>query len=337
MAERDEQIKQIKETISEKMRNGATDYDEVKEEVFEEFFKKKDITDSKEQEAWKKDFDTYQDRKDEEAEAEQLTRDEQIKGMLDEIGEKMRNGATDYDEVKEEVFEEFFKKKGVTDSKEQEAWRKEFDTYQERQQQRAEKAQEDRDKQIEGILRDIGAKMKAGAIDYKEVEGEVLNEFFTKNKITDPKEQAAWKKDLDTYHQRQAQKNAEKEKTADEANKKSGRKVLGNGVVSKWLSRNKDKLVLATTATLGAAWTASASLSAAGMGGLGLLPTIQVLGVSSTVFPPVLAAGALLVAGYYVKKVLDARKAEKEAAKGKQGNTKNGPLPSSYNKNQGGR
>ena len=334
MAERDEQIEGMKEAISEKMRNGATDYDEVKEEVFEEFFKREGITDSKEQEAWRKDFDTYQDRKDEEAEAEQLTRDEQIKGMLDEIGEKMRNGATDYDEVKEEVFEEFFKKKDITDSKEQEAWRKEFDTYQERQQQRAEKAQEDRDKQIKDMYSTVMTKVRFGA-DPEEAKEEVLNEHFTKNKITDPKEQEAWRKDFDTYPQRQAQKNAEKEKAAEADNKKSGRKILQNGVVSSWLSRNKDKLVLATTAVLGTAWTASAVSSAAGMGGLGLLPTIQVLGVSSTVFPPALAAGALLVAGYYVKKVLDARKAEKEAEKGKQGNTNANPF-NTANK-QGGR
>ena len=333
MAERDEQIEGMKEAISEKMRNGATDYDEVKEEVFEEFFKREGITDSKEQEAWRKDFDTYQDRKDEEAEAEQLTRDEQIKGMLDEIGEKMRNGATDYDEVKEEVLEGYFRANKITDPKEQEAWRKEFDTYQERQQQRAEKAQEDRDKQIKDMYSTVMTKVRFGA-DPEEAKEEVLNEHFTKNKITDPKEQEAWRKDFDTYPQRQAQKNAEKEKAVEADNKKSGRKILQNGVVSSWLSRNKDKLIGGTAAILGAAWTASAVSSAAGMGGLGLLPTIQILGVSSTVFPPALAVGAAAVAVWYLGKHVMRKAVEAEAAKEK-GKTNANPF-NTANK-QGGR
>lgn len=180
--------------------------------------------------------------------------------------------------------------------------------------QKALDAEDARDRQIAGIWKDFGLKVAAG-MDPKKAQPEALADFFTKNKITDPKEQAAWKKDFETYFARKA----EKEKAAADAHKKSGKKVLENGVVSKWLSRNKDKLIGGAAATLGAAWTASASLSAAGMGGLGLLPTIQILGVSSTVFPPVLAVGAAVVATAYLLKAYNARKAEKEAEKGKTG------------------
>ncbi len=268
-------------------------------------------------------LDEYKEQKKRE---EEDARNKPFKDVYDDIKKKVEEDGMTLEEAKEVAKGEYFADHHILDDEKQKEWEKNFEAYYKnrkaREDEEARAEMDKRDEQIEQMLKDIDARMKAGmgVTDYNEVKEEVLNEHFTKNKITDPKEQEAWRKDFDTYQTRKA----EKEKAAAEAHKKSGRKILGNGVVSKWLSRNKDKLVLATTATLGAAWTASASLSAAGMGGLGLLPTIQVLGVSSTVFPPVLAAGALLVAGIYVKKMLDARKAEKEAEKGKTGEKSKG-------------
>jgi len=321
----------------------ATGVDAKDEEVekalaskkLEDFFKSEGITDPKEQESWKKDFETYKKRSAEKkAKAEEAARNAKIEQLHMDIGDKIAKGM-EPDDANKEAFEEFFKREKITDPKEQEAWMEDFETYFDRKTEREEDDKEElkgklRDRQVAGIWKDFGAKVASG-MDPRKAQPAALEDFFKREGIVDPKEKEAWKKDFETYFERKAARG----KDAAETAKKSGKKTLENGVVSKWLSRNKDKLVLAATATLGAAWTASASLSAAGMGGLGLLPTIQVLGVSSTVFPPALAAGALLVAGYYVKKVLDARKAEKEAAKEK-GETKRGPMPGPRGK-EGGR
>ena len=322
-------FKDVYDNIDKKMKEDGMTFEEAKEAAVSEHLADNRILDEDEQEAWRNSFeDYYEDRKAREA---QEAHDKPFKDMYESVENKVKEGMTE-EEAKDEAVSEYLRDNRILNEDEQQAWRDSFEDYYEDR-----KAREDgeyRDKLIRHMYRDLNEKVAAGA-DREKAKDEVLNDFFTKNKVTDPKEQAAWKKDFETYPQRQAQKNAEKEKAVEADNKKSGRKVLQNGVVSKWLSRNKDKLVLATTAVLGTAWTASAVSSAAGMGGLGLLPTIQVLGVSSTVFPPALAAGALLVAGYYVKKVLDARKAEKEAEKGKQGNTNANPF-NTANK-QGGR
>ena len=158
---------------------------------------------------------------------------------------------------------------------------------------------------------------------------EALADFFKKEKITDPKEQETLRKDVETYPKRVV----EKENAAADAHKKSGRKVLQNGVVSKWLSRNKSALFAGIGATtLGASLVAATN---AAVGGFGLMAPIMIAGVSSTVFPPFIAVGAGLAAGACIIEAYHVHKAKKEAEKGKQGNTNANPF-NTANK-QGGR
>jgi|GEM_PF-4597699 len=82
---------------------------------------------------------------------------------------------------------------------------------------------------------------------------------------------------------------------AHSAATKSGKKVLENGVVSKWLSRNKNKLL--GVAGLGVSLVAATN---AAVGGFGLMAPIMVAGVSSTVFPPYIAVGAAILATKYL-------------------------------------
>ncbi len=82
---------------------------------------------------------------------------------------------------------------------------------------------------------------------------------------------------------------------AHSAATKSGKKVLENGVVSKWLSRNKNKLL--GVAGLGVSLVAATN---AAVGGFGLMAPIVVAGVSSTVFPPYIAVGAAILATKYL-------------------------------------
>ncbi len=331
-AERDREFAKIYKSVERTMT--ATGIDAKDEETekalaskeLEEFFKTEGITDPKDQEVWKKDFETYKARRAEKkAKAEETARSYKIERLHMDIGDKIAKGMSPDDAYKE-AFEDFFKKNKVTDPKEQAAWKKDFDAHFDRKAEREADDKEElkgklRDRQIAGIWKDFGAKVASG-MDPRKAQPEALADFFKKEGITDPKEQAAWKKDFETYFDRKAAR----EKDAAETAKKSGKKTLENGVVSKWLSRNKDKLIGGAAAILGTAWTASAVSSAAGMGGLGLLPTIQILGVSSTVFPPALAVGAAAVAVWYLGKHVMRKVVEAEMAKEK-GETKKGPMP----------
>jgi len=325
--ERDQKLSEIYKRAERTM--AATGIDAKDEETekalaskeLEEFFKTEGITDPKDQEVWKKDFETYKQRKAEkEAEAKEEEHRAKVEGMYKEYGKKIAAGETDEKKAWDEVYEDFFKKEGITDPKEKAAWKRDVEAYSKYKGGKDTEAKEEtrqklRDREVAQIWKNAGLKIAAGETNVEKAKAEALEDYLKSKGITDPKEKAAWKKDFETYPQRKDEKEAKARETA----KKSGKKVLENGVVSKWLSRNKDKLIGGAAATLGAAWTASASLSAAGMGGLGLLPTIQILGVSSTVFPPVLAVGAAVVATAYLLKAYNARKAEKEAEKGKTG------------------
>jgi len=276
-------------------------------------------------------LDEYKKQK---AREDEEARNKPFKDVYDNINKKMEEDGMTLEDAKEVAKGEYFADHHILDDEKQKEWEKNFEAYYKerkaREDEEAEAEMEKRDKQIERMLEDIGAKVKAGATDYDEVKEEVLNEHFTRNKITDPKEQAAWRKDFDTYQTRKA----EKEKAAAEAHKKSGRKILGNGVVSKWLSRNKDKLIGGTAALLGTAWGVSALSSSAGFSGLGLLPTITALGVSSTVVPVALAMGAVAVATWYLGKNRMRKAVEAEMAKEK-GETKKGPMPAPRGKDGG--
>lgn len=295
----------------------------------EEFFKREGITDPKDQEPWKKDFETYKARRAErKAKAEEAARNAKIEQLHMDIGDKIAKGMKP-DDANKEAFEEFFKREKITDPKEQEAWMKDFETYFDRKAEREADDKEElkgklRDRQIAGIWKDFGLKVAAG-MDPKKAKPEALEDFFKREGITDPKEKEAWKKDFETYFDRKA----EKEKAAADAHKKSGRKILGNGVVSKWLSRNKDKLIGGAALGIGVVAATNAAV-----GGFGLMAPIVIAGVSSTVFPPFIALGAGLVACNYLKNVYAKRKAEKEAAKGKD-ETKRGPMPAPRGKDGG--
>ena len=103
---------------------------------------------------------------------------------------------------------------------------------------------------------------------------------------------------------------AQREEVAIANNQKSGRKLLQNGVLPKWLDSNKNKLIAMTGLGLGALWTASAAKWGAGMGGLGLVPDFTVLGVASSAFPPILGAVAVGVGAIYlIKSKYDQKKA----------------------------
>ena len=266
-------------------------------------------------------LDEYKEQKKRE---EEDARNKPFKDVYDDIKKKVEEDGMTLEEAKEVAKGEYFADHHILDDEKQKAWEKNFEAYYKnrkaREDEEARAEMDKRDEQIEQMLKDIDARMRAGmgVADYNEVKEEVLNEHFTKNKITDPKEQEAWRKDFDTYQTRKA----EKEKAAAEAHKKSGRKILGNGVVSKWLSRNKDKLIGGTAVGLGALWLGSTVKMAAGMGGFGLVPELTILGVSSAVFPPVLAVGAAAVAVWYLGKHA-VRKAV-EAEKGKTGEKSKG-------------
>ncbi len=332
--ERDQKLSEIYKRAERTM--AATGIDAKDEETekalaskeLEEFFKTEGITDPKDQEVWKKDFETYKQRKAEkEAEAKEEEHRAKVEGMYKEYGKKIAAGKTDEKKAWDEVYEDFFKKEGITDPKEKAAWKRDVEAYSKYKGGKDTEAKEEtrqklRDREVAQIWKNAGLKIAAGETNVEKAKAEALEDYLKSKGITDPKEKEAWKKDFETYPQRKDEKEAKARETA----KKSGKKILENGVVSKWLSRNKDKLIGGTAAILGTAWTASAVSSAAGMGGLGLLPTIQILGVSSTVFPPALAVGAAAVAVWYLGKHVMRKVVEAEMAKGK-GETKKGPMP----------
>ena len=310
----DNLLLQMQKDFGSKLATGMP-YVEAKKEVLEGLFEKEKITDPKEQEAWEKEFDGLND-------PTLLARTKQtlsnaagkayaraggmiagMKGAISNIGAKKEEPAA------QEA------PKGVDVVNPVAA--------------NPEKVEEDanqkvRDRQARRIWQAAFAMIGKGVESGKAML-EALADFFKKEKISDPKEQETLKQAVETYPKRVV----EKENAAEEANKKSGRKVLQNGVVSKWLSRNKDKLLGATALGIGVVAATNAAV-----GGFGLMAPIMIAGVSSTVFPPFIALGAGLVACNYLKNAYAKRKAEKEAAKEK-GKTNVNPL-NTANK-QGGR
>ena len=311
----DNLLLQMQRNLGAKMATGMS-YDNASAKALEELFEKEKITDPREQAAWKKELDDFNN-------PTLLARTKQRLGnAADRVNaaagnfmETLRNiGAKKEEPAAQEA------PKGVDVVNPVAA--------------NPEKVEEDanqkvRDRQARRIWYAACAMIGKGVESGKAML-EALADFLKKEKITDPKEQETLKQAVETYPKRVV----EKENAAEEANKKSGRKVLQNGVVSKWLSRNKDKLIGGTAALLGTAWGVSALSSSAGFSGLGLLPTITALGVSSTVLPVALTIGTAVVATWYLGKNKMRKAVEAEMAKEK-GETKRGPMPGPRGKDGG--
>ena len=272
----DKPFEDMRNSISEKVAAGAT-FDEAKREALGEFFRDNFITDSVKQDAWERNLDAYY-RRIALAEA-----NAQMKQTLANAADRVRAGMADAaDRINAGMADASGRvKAGVANAADK------VNAGVTNASTRVRAGMADAADRINAGMADASGRVKAGVANAADKVNAGVTNASTRVKAGMASVKGSVASALDKARQGV--------RDAHSAATKSGKKVLENGVVSKWLSRNKNKLL--GVAGLGVSLVAATN---AAVGGFGLMAPIVVAGVSSTVFPPYIAVGAAILATKYL-------------------------------------